>query len=89
MGHEAADQALCTSHEQVFGRLLTASISEYVRQLDEYIRFTRMERIAVLNTWQSLQAYRATVPVHSLPIYGELFCLNVELSLIILRQYHH
>lgn len=86
MGTEVADQALCVCHDQVFRRLLTTPISGYVDQLEEYIRYTRAERRTVLNTWQSLQAYRATVPVLAHPLYCELFCLNIELALTILNR---
>jgi len=85
IGTEAVDQALRACHEDVFCRLLTTPTSGYVQQLEEYIRYIRTERTAVLKTWQSLQAYRATVPVRALPIHCELFCLNIELALMILR----
>ena len=84
IGTEAADRALRACHHQFFGRLLTTPVSGYVRQLEEYIRYNRTEQSAVLETWQALQAYRAAVPVRTLPIYCELFCLNIELALIIL-----
>lgn len=83
---EAANYALCACHDQVFRRLLTTGISGYVLQLEDYIRYARAERNTVLKTWQSVQAYRATVPVMALPIYSELFCLNVELALTILKD---
>jgi hypothetical protein len=86
MGTEVADQALCVCHDQVFRRLLTTSISGYVDQLEEYIRYTRAEQRTVLDTWQSLQAYRATVPVLAPPLYCELFCMNIELALTILKR---
>lgn len=53
-----------------------------IRELEEYIRYNRTKRSAVLKTWQALQAYRAAVPVRRLPIYSELFCLKIELALI-------
>jgi hypothetical protein len=86
MGTDVADQALCICHDQVFRRLLTTPISGYVEQLEEYIRYTKAERRTVLNTWQSLRAYRATVPVLAPPLYCELFCLNIELALTILER---
>lgn len=85
MGVEAADRALSTCHDQLFRRLLTMPISTYVLQLEEYIRYTRADRHTVLRTWQSLQAYRSTIPLRALPIYSELFCLNIELALTILN----
>jgi hypothetical protein len=85
IGVEEADHALSACHDQVFRRLLKTSISAYVLQLEEYIRYTRADRDTVLRTWQSLQAYRSTVPLQALPIYSDLFCLNTELALVILN----
>jgi|SRR6185369_15425352 len=85
IGMEEAHRVLCGCHDLVFRRLLAAPISDYVLQLEEYIRFARAERGTVLRTWESLEAYRATVPVLTLQIYRDLFCLNVEMALAILN----
>jgi hypothetical protein len=86
IGEEKADQVLSACHDQVFRRLLITPVSAYLLQMEEYIRYTRAERSVVLETWQSLQAYRSTVPVNVLPVYAELFCLNIELALTILNE---
>lgn len=88
MGIEVAHQALFACHNKIFHLLLSAPVSQYVHQLDEYIRYTKMEKAAVLRTWQSLQAYRATVPMFSPSLHCELFCLNVEAALMILSSSH-
>jgi hypothetical protein len=80
-GMQAADGALRACHEQVFHRLLTTGLAEYVVQLQEYIRFTRGEILTVLKTWKSLQAYRATVPVSAVATSTELYFLNVAVAL--------
>jgi hypothetical protein len=85
IGVEGADHALSVCHDQVFRGLLKTSISAYVLQLEEYIRYTRADRGTVLRTWQSLKAYQSTIPVQALPIYSDLFCLNIELALLILN----
>jgi hypothetical protein len=85
MGTEMADQALRDCHVKAFRCLLTTSASGYVQQLEEYIRYSRTEKNALLDTWETLQAYRATVPLSALPLYWELFCLNIEVALMILR----
>jgi hypothetical protein len=85
-GVDAADRALRVCHEQVFRRLLTTRLPEYVTQLQEYIRYTRGETLTVLKTWRSLQAYRATVPLGALPISSDLFVLNVGIALEILGR---
>lgn len=84
LGIEKAHRMLSACHEFIFRRLLAAPISQYVLQLEEYIRYTRAERGTVLRTWESLEAYRATVPVVALQIYRDLFCLNVQIALVIL-----
>lgn len=80
-GMQAADGALRACHEQVFCRLLTTGLAEYVVQLQEYIRFTRGEILTVLKTWKSLQAYRATAPVSAVSASTELYFLNVAIAL--------
>jgi hypothetical protein len=86
VGVEETDHALSICHHQIFRKLLNTPGSEYALQLEEYIRYTRADRNVVLATWQSLQAYRSTVPVHASPLYCELFCLNIELALTILND---
>ncbi len=85
-GLRAADRALRACHEQVFRRLLTTRLPDYVGQLQEYIRYTRGETMTVLHTWRSLQAYRATVPVGTPSISAELFFLNIGIALEILGE---
>jgi hypothetical protein len=85
-GIHATDRALRLCHEEVFRRLLTTRLPEYVRQLDEYVRYTRGETLTMLKTWKSLQAYRATVPVGAAVISTELFFLNITIALEVLSQ---
>jgi hypothetical protein len=86
IGVEHANQVLNACHNDVFGRLLTMPLSGYVLQMEEYIRYTRANRNTLLDTWQSLQAYRSTIPVTASSLSSELFCLNIELALTILKE---
>jgi hypothetical protein len=86
IGVEVANQVLIACHNEVFGCLLTVPLSGYVIQMEEYIRYTRTERSTWLKTWQSLQAYRSTVPVEASSLSSALFCLNIELALTILKH---
>jgi hypothetical protein len=81
-----ADRALRACHGDIFQRLLLTPLQAYVLQLEEYIRYTRAERTTILNTWKSLRAYRATVPMGVLETSAELFCLNVEIALAVLEE---
>lgn len=80
-GVHAADGALRQCHEQVFRRLLSTRLAEYVNQLHEYIRYTRGEILTTLKTWKSLQAYRATVPVSAFATSAELYFINLAIAL--------
>ena len=86
LGTDEAHRALSACHDRVFLRLLPIPIAQYVLQLEEYIRYARTERNIILETWQSLEAYRATVPVRALPVYRDIFFLNVEVALVILEH---
>lgn len=86
LGIEMADEGLRACHLEIFWRLLAIPPSGYVSQLEEYIRYTRTEKAAVLHTWQSLEAYRATIPVLATQLYRDLFCCNVEAALLVLKR---
>jgi hypothetical protein len=86
LGIEEAHQSIGHCHGRVFRDLLVTPISQYVLQLEHYIRYTRADRGTVLKTWRTLEAYRATVPLQALPIYRDLFILNVDIALAILNS---
>ena len=86
MGVEEADHVLSICHQHIFRKLLNTPASGYALQLEEYIRYTRADRSVVLDTWQSLRAYRSTIPVRASLLYCELFCLNIEVALTILSD---
>ncbi len=84
-GTKEADRALRACHEEIFRRLLTAPLRDYVLQLEEYIRYTRADRSTVLKMWQSVQAYRATVPAGVLPVTADIFSLHIDVALAVLQ----
>lgn len=86
IGITKTNEVLSAYHKEIFGRLLTATLSSFVLQMEEYVRYTRTDRNTMLRTWQSLQAYRSTIPVAASAPSAELFCLNIELALTILRD---
>ncbi len=53
-GMAESDRAFRLCHERLFRRLLTTRLSEYVLQLQEYIRYTRSKTVTVLKAWKSL-----------------------------------
>jgi hypothetical protein len=72
-------------HQEVFARLLTNSICNYVAQLEGYLRYSRAERRQFIATWKSLQAYKAAIPLRVPRRACETFFLNVQTALTILE----
>ena len=81
----SASHALRLCHEEVFARLMTTPLSEYVAQLVGYIYYTHADKARVINTWKSLQAYRATVPLAISELDADFFFTSVEAALEILH----
>lgn len=81
-----AHEALELWHEEIFARLLTNSVGDYVEQLEAYLRYSRAERAQFISTWKSLQAYRAAIPLRVPRRACETFFLNVDTALAILEM---
>jgi hypothetical protein len=80
----SASQALRLCHEEIFARLIATPLSEYVTQLGGYICYTHADEARVIDTWKSLPAYRATVPLKASVLDAEFFFASVEAALIVL-----
>jgi hypothetical protein len=80
-----AHEAFRLCHQEVFARMLVNPISQYVQQLEEYIRYSRAERGLFITTWNSLQAYKAAIPLQAPKRACETFYLNVTTALRILE----
>ena len=84
----SASRALRLCHEEVFARLMATPLSEYVVQLGGYICYTHADEARVIDTWKSLPAYRATVPLKVAALDAEFFFASVEAALIVLHARH-
>jgi len=80
----SASHALRLCHEEVFARLMATRLSEYVTQLGGYICYTHADKARVIDTWKSLPAYRAAVPLKASTLDAEFFFASVEAALTVL-----
>ena len=85
LGVQAASALLGDTHNEIFRRLLESHLSDYVPQLQEYIRYSKTDSRTMLHNWQSLQAYRATIPLQTRKIWAEVFFMNIEASIAVLQ----
>lgn len=82
---DTASHALRLCHEEVFARLTTTPLSHYVTQLAGYICYSQADKCRVIDTWKSLQAYRATVPLAASALDADFFFASIEAALEILN----
>lgn len=80
----SASQALRLCHEEVFAHLVATPLAQYVAQLSGYIHYTGADKGDVIETWKSLPAYRATVPLTASALDMAFFFASVEAALTIL-----
>ena len=81
----SASHALQLCHEEIFARLLATPLEDYVAQLGGYISYTHADKAQVIETWKSLPAYRATIPLEASTVDAEFFFASVEAALVILE----
>ena len=82
-GEETVHRLFEACHRQFFARLLADPIEKYVQEIEDYLRFSRAERGSFISTWNSLQAYRAAVPLKAPKRACEAFFLNIKTALLV------
>lgn len=85
LGIRHASTLLLDLHQTVFNRLLEMRVPEYVPQLEGYIRYSKTDSRTMLHTWNVLQAYRATIPLHTGRLWAEIYFMNIETAIAILQ----
>lgn len=82
---EAVCEALADCHRQAFNDLLSASLEELVRQMEEYVKSTHASVKDFIVTWRELQPYRVAVPVGTDSLSSEFVFSNLKIALTILE----
>ncbi|MFQ5778144.1 MAG: hypothetical protein ACE5IP_09060 [Terriglobia bacterium] len=82
---QVARRALAACHRDTFGRLLSSTLEEFVRELEGYLGSTGARPGDVLDAWEKFEPYRVTIPSDCDLLSGALFFSNVRTALAILR----
>jgi hypothetical protein len=82
---EAVCEALADCHRQAFNDLLSASLEELVRQMEEYVKSTQASVKDFIVTWRELQPYRVAIPVGTDSLSSEFVFSNLKIALTILE----
>lgn len=83
--HEVANQALAECHEEIFQKLVQASLKDLVSQLEEYLEGA-YSKDEIVETWSSLEPYRVIIPLNCDVLSAKLFCSNFMIALAILES---
>jgi hypothetical protein len=82
----AASAAMAACHLELFYRLAQGPLQSLVIQLDRFIRATRKDYQKTLAAWETLEAYKTTVPSVCDQITLDLFRSNVKIGMALLKS---
>lgn len=80
-----ATEALAACHREVFYDLATRPLKELVPQVKRFIQSAHRDPLRIIDSWESLEVYRITLPCASDPLTVALFLSNVKIAMALLR----
>lgn len=83
---DVACEALADCHREAFHQLLSCSLEEIVRQIEEYMRSTHTSPTDFVALWKGLEPYRVAVPMETEPLAAEFLFSNFKVALAILES---
>lgn len=88
-GEEQAHAAMLESHERTFADWLRSPLEEQKADLDLYLSALTPDRAAIVDAWLHLGPYRNLVPNSSRGSERDLFAIDFEALLELLRAEYH
>ena len=82
-----ADEALAACHREVFYDLATRALRVFVPQVERFIQSSHYDPLRIIDSWESLEVYRITVPCASDPLTVALFLSNIKIAMTLLRSH--
>lgn len=83
---QVAREALAVCHREVFRRLVLHPLAELVRDIETYVRSTRLPVPSVIRAWSRLQPYEVAVPADCSSLTARFFASNVMAALAVLAS---
>lgn len=81
-----AASALASCHKEVFYGLALSSLEVFVDQVERFVRSSAQDFDKTVHAWESLEAYRATIPADCDPLTAALFRSNVKIAIAVLKS---
>jgi hypothetical protein len=82
----AASAALMAAHQEAFYNLALGPLDSLIGQIERFIRSSPKDYEKTLNAWETLEAYRVTVPSACDQLTSALFKSNVKIAITLLKS---
>lgn len=81
----SARQALAACHREIFYNLAACPLKSLVPQVEQFMGSGNRDLRKALDSWETLEVYRLTVPCGCNPLSIALFLSNVRIAMAVLR----
>jgi hypothetical protein len=82
----ASREALAGCHKELFYNLATCPLKLFVPQVERFMRSTRQDLQVTVDSWETLEVYRLTVPCRCDRLTAALFMSNVKIAMALLKS---
>lgn len=82
----SAREALAACHKEIFYKLAACPLESLVQQVEQFMRSGNRDLRKALNSWETLEVYRMTVPCDCDPLTVALFLSNVKVAMALLKS---
>lgn len=82
----SAREALAACHKEIFYNLAACPLKSLVLQVEQFMSSGNRDLRKALDSWQTLEVYRLTVPCGCDPLTVALFLSNVRIAMALLKS---
>ena len=82
----SAREALAACHKEIFYNLAPCPLKSLVPQVEQFMRSGNRDLRKALDSWETLEVYRLTVPCECDPFTVALFLSNVKIAVAVLKS---
>ncbi len=82
----ASREALAAYHKELFYHLAACPLKLFVPQVERFMRSARQDLRQTVDSWETLEVYRLTVPCPCDRLTAALFVSNVKIAMALLKS---
>ncbi len=82
----AAHEALAACHKELFYRLAACPLKLFVPQVERFMQSARQDLRQAVDSWETLEVYRLTLPCRCDRLTAALYMSNVKIAMALLKS---